>query len=231
MVSEAHVKPEARACSAQAPRNTTRHLYRELLTGRGDAQMDPRTARARARILNTAIEILARDGYAALSMHRLAVEAGASKQTLYRNWRSKEALVSDAVLSYVVEYPDPDTGSLRDDLTAICARQAQVLTSTTYGRALAAAYSAAPNSTLKRMLHSNRLKRREAMAHVIERGIERGEICPKTDIELLMDLLLSPAQVRIVLFDMDVDEPYVRRVVDAVINAFAGHPRRGCACD
>ena len=194
--------------------------------------LHPRTARARSDLLAAAIEILTREGYGALTMDQIAAEARSSKQTIYRLWSSKEALVADALTSYVDEYPDPDTGNLRDDLIALITRQIRVLTSTKHGRALAAAYASAADS---RELHERvrepaRRARHEAMAKIIARGVERSELCQNTDADLLIDLLLSPALVHIMLHGQAVDEAYGRRVVDSVIRAFDPHPPSSCSC-
>ena len=61
----------------------------------------------------------ARVGYAALSLERVAKNAGAGKAALYRRWSSKVAMASD-LLSKVglTLFELPDTGSLEADLLA-----------------------------------------------------------------------------------------------------------------
>ena len=43
-------------------------------------------------MLSAAREILQRDGYAGLTMERVAAESGVAKTTLYRRWPTKAAL-------------------------------------------------------------------------------------------------------------------------------------------
>lgn len=71
------------------------------------------------RIIEATLDLLADEGYAALTMAEVAVRAEVSKATVYRRWASREDLVADALES--LEFTQPDTGAplpanLRDDL-------------------------------------------------------------------------------------------------------------------
>src|SRR6478609_3201646 len=78
--------------------------------------------RTRERVLAAAAAILARDGYARLTMERVAVESGAAKTTLYRRWPTKAALCMDLYLDVAGrELHDPDTGDVARDLKEIAA--------------------------------------------------------------------------------------------------------------
>lgn len=59
----------------------------------------PRGRRRRDEILAVAERILLSQGYAETTMQRVAEEAGASKETLYRHFTSKDDLVIEIVLS------------------------------------------------------------------------------------------------------------------------------------
>ncbi|MBB5517605.1 TetR/AcrR family transcriptional regulator [Amphiplicatus metriothermophilus] len=62
-----------------------------------------RGAASRARILAAARRILVKEGYAALSMARLRVEAGVSSASLYHHFRDKAAIVAAALEETVNE--------------------------------------------------------------------------------------------------------------------------------
>ncbi|MCJ2014052.1 TetR/AcrR family transcriptional regulator [Methylobacterium sp. J-076] len=59
----------------------------------------PRGQRRRCQILAVAERILLRHGLAETTMQRVAEEAGASKETLYRHFRSKDDLLIEIVLA------------------------------------------------------------------------------------------------------------------------------------
>ena len=63
-------------------------------------------------ILQAALELLAENGYAALTMERVRERSGVGKATLYRRYGSKEELVRAAIVHLNSDIPMPDdTGS------------------------------------------------------------------------------------------------------------------------
>lgn len=81
-----------------------------------------RSERSREAILTAAIELLTEIGYAKLTIEAIAARAGAGKQTIYRWWPSKSAVVLDAFqrLNDTQEpVVFPDSGDLAADLRPI----------------------------------------------------------------------------------------------------------------
>ena len=69
---------------------------------------NPRVRRTRDRILAAARELLAEAGPAGLTYSLLADRAGVTRQTLYRHWPARAALLVDLILeSPDVGYPEP----------------------------------------------------------------------------------------------------------------------------
>jgi len=66
-------------------------------TGRGPSQ-DPRIERTRAHVLDHARKLLSAEGPNAVTYSELAVRARVTRQTLYRHWPTREALIVDLVL-------------------------------------------------------------------------------------------------------------------------------------
>src|ERR1700704_5854309 len=76
----------------------------------------PREARADRAILSATLELMAEHGVHDLRVDDVADRAGVGKATIYRRYRSKDELVTDAVATLVGEIEIPDTGSTRSDL-------------------------------------------------------------------------------------------------------------------
>src|SRR5204862_6257627 len=79
----------------------------------------PREARADRAIVTATLELMAERGVRDLRMDDVADRAGVGKATIYRRYRSKDALVTDAVATLVSEIEMPDAGSTRADLLAL----------------------------------------------------------------------------------------------------------------
>ena len=69
----------------------------------------PREARADRAIRSATLELMAEHGVQALTMGDVATRAGVGKATIYRRYRSKDELVTDAVGGLVSEIAVPDT--------------------------------------------------------------------------------------------------------------------------
>ncbi|WP_460838244.1 TetR/AcrR family transcriptional regulator [Nocardioides marmoraquaticus] len=84
----------------------------------------PRSERARRAVLDATLALVTEVPYATLTIEAIAARAGASKATVYRHWRSKGALVVDALADANARDPEstyglPDTGDLRADLATV----------------------------------------------------------------------------------------------------------------
>src|SRR5690349_14284240 len=91
----------------------------------------------RERALSAAIDILRRDGYARLTMERVAAQSGVAKTTLYRRWPTRAALCTDLYLDVAGrELHDPDTGDIENDLRSIVKTVVHLQTRTVAGPAL-----------------------------------------------------------------------------------------------
>jgi AcrR family transcriptional regulator len=78
-----------------------------------------RSDRARTAILAAAGAAVAELGYAKTTIEGIAARAGVGKQTIYRWWPSKGAVVLDALLAEQTELELPDTGDFAADLNLV----------------------------------------------------------------------------------------------------------------
>jgi AcrR family transcriptional regulator len=83
-----------------------------------------RSERSRRAILTAALDLVEESGYAKLSIEGIAARAGVGKQTIYRWWPSKGAVLLDALLALSEDQEGevlslPDTGDLAADLKLV----------------------------------------------------------------------------------------------------------------
>ena len=102
-----------------------------------------RSQSARRAILAAALDQVAEVGYARLSIEGIAAAAGVGKQTIYRWWPSKGAVLLDSLLA-LSEGQDgevmalPDTGDLEADLKLVLRATVDELTDSRYDGAMRA---------------------------------------------------------------------------------------------
>lgn len=81
----------------------------------------PRSEAAHRAVLDAAARLLDATPYEEITVEGIAAEAKVGKQTIYRWWPNKAAVVLEAILAGHARLelaPVPDTGDLRADLTA-----------------------------------------------------------------------------------------------------------------
>lgn len=79
-----------------------------------------RSEAARQAILRATVDLLAERGYDHLSIEGIAARAGVGKQTIYRWWSSKGAVIAECLFEGMLlsdRLRPPDTGDIRRDLT------------------------------------------------------------------------------------------------------------------
>jgi AcrR family transcriptional regulator len=162
--------------------------------GRGRPR-DPETDR---RITAAAAELLLQRGFERTTVDDVAARAGVGKATVYRRWPSKEDLAVAAMESlYSTEMPEPDTGSVRTDLTESY-RSVLVFVNTPEGEAfLRSSIAESVRDPRIAALHRASTERREAQARVtFERAIARGEVRPDVDVDAAVQWLGGLLAVR-----------------------------------
>lgn len=182
----------------------------------------PRSAEADRAILDAALEIFAEQGYDGLTIEGVAARAGVGKATIYRRYPSKVDLVMAAASCLAqAATPEPDTGSVADDLRVLARGLVHVLTQTVVGRVVPQIVAEVPrNPELAAAYREFVASRRRVVIAALERGIARGELRADTDAELVADLGAGPIFYRHLVSGGPLDESVTDRVVDSVTAAF-----------
>jgi AcrR family transcriptional regulator len=187
--------------------------------------------------LKAALELVAEHGYEGLTMAGIADRAGVAKTTVYRRWSSPDEVLEAASEGFVTEIGVPDTGTIRADLLELLERAISVYSGLP-GRVMPGLVSAmARNPGLARKVREGFLAgRRLALRDVLLRGIRRGELRPRIDIELTLDLLGGPLMYRLLVTGQAVDAGTAAALVDTLLRGIAldpsskgaGHGRDSC---
>jgi AcrR family transcriptional regulator len=170
-------------------------------------------------VLGAAARLLEEEGYGALTMEGIARGAGVSKQTIYRWWPSKAAILLEA-LNEVAEAvaPAPDAGSLEADLRPFLrwsvgggrGRNGRVLAAVMAAAQLDEDFGAAFRRGFLR-------RRREVLRQILERGRERGEVALSVDLDFVVELVFGALWYRILSRNAPLNGQFADRLTDAVL--------------
>ncbi|NUJ19019.1 TetR/AcrR family transcriptional regulator [Bacillus glycinifermentans] len=181
----------------------------------------PRDEGTHKAILSAAYELLLENGFDAVTVDKIAERAKVSKATIYKWWSNKAAVVMDSFLSTATaRLPVLDTGSTVNDIVTHATNLAMFLTSRE-GNVITELIGAGQlDSKLAEEYRTRFFKPRRLQAkHLLEKGIERGELKENLDIEVSIDLIYGPIFYRLLVTGDEVDDSYVH---DLVMNAFRG---------
>jgi AcrR family transcriptional regulator len=202
----------------------------EVTAGRRPGR--PRCAAAHQAILAATLQVLIDQGYAQMSMERVAERAGVGKATIYRRWRNKSELVAEALGNLRIEQAPPDEGSLRADVLELSKRQLGVMRAQPRFPRLAPLLLAesADDPELHAIVRANLLDPiRSMIAQLFKRAIERGEVRKDVDVERVIDLLHGPIIYRFLMSGADmsaVTENYTQSLLDILIPGLEPRRRR-----
>jgi AcrR family transcriptional regulator len=175
-------------------------------------------------ILEATRELLIEQGVHRLTMEGVAARAGVAKTTIYRRYRSKHELAL-AVLFDMVQriVAVDDLDDTRAELITLVNGAVRVLESTLMGRVMRGLVSDfATDAELGEAFREQVIAVRVAeVRRLVDRGIERGDLAPDVDYELVHELLFGPVYYRLLLSGAPLDPKLAERIVDAVLPGLA----------
>jgi AcrR family transcriptional regulator len=180
-----------------------------------------RRGAAKERALAAATRILMREGYARLTMERVALDSGVAKTTLYRRWPTKAALCMELYLDVAGrELIDPDTGEIARDLKTIAEKVVRLQTQTVAGPAFIGLIAEAQINpeTRPAFLAEFADRRRSITRAILRRAIERGQIHSDADIDLVIDALGGAITFRLLQGHAPISRDFTHSLVDLVLS-------------
>jgi AcrR family transcriptional regulator len=178
------------------------HANRRAHTGRR------RNEAARDAILESTIELLRRDGTEGLTIDAIAAAAGVGRQTIYRWWPSKGAVVVDALAYHGrAVAPVRDSGSLTADLTAFLEDSFDALEDPGTVRTLRELGAAAQHDEhVSEALRDFTAQRRAALRSLLVKARDRGDIADSADLDMLIDMAYGVLWYRVLISRAPLDK-------------------------
>lgn len=172
-------------------------------------------------IAAAAVALLREVGYAKLTMGEVARRAGVGKDSLYRRWPSKAALVHEVVFE---RYPSgyagaPSTGSLLGDVQALTTLLQEANTTPEAAAAIPGLLAERGNdpafeARLKEQFYE---PMRAGFAAVLDAARARGEVTVPVAPEMVADVLVGTMLFRLSLLGDDADPSFPRQLAEFVV--------------
>ncbi|GAA3066194.1 TetR family transcriptional regulator [Streptomyces sp. NRRL B-1568] len=187
-----------------------------------------RSERSRRAILDAALDLVGETGYQKLTIEAIAARAGVGKQTIYRWWPSKAAVLLDAFLALGEDAAQgerelPDTGDLEADLKSVLRATVDELNSPVYdapARALTA--EGVVNAELGAQFVAQVLEPQlQLYVKRLRSAQEAGHLDPDVDPRIALELITGPLTSRWLLRTLPLTHDYADRVVELALRGIS----------
>lgn len=165
----------------------------------------PRSEASHQAVLSATARLLDVEGceYTSLTVEGIAAEAGVGKQTIYRWWPNKAAVVLEALLTGYMRFelaPLPETGDLRADLISwmeAMGREAFTHDVTSMGRSLLMALLQSGPET-QELLRNSPVWEHSPLVERLRAEAEAGKIRSDLDLGMVASALADPLLLRLI---------------------------------
>jgi AcrR family transcriptional regulator len=178
----------------------------------------PRNVETQKSILSASYDLLLENGFGVVTVDKIAERANVSKATIYKWWPNKAAVVMDGFLSAAsARLPLPDTGSVFNNVLIHATNLSRFLTSRE-GKIIAELIGEGQSDLGLAEAYRTRYfrPRRLEARHLLELGVQGGQLKEDLDIELSIDLIYGPIFYRLLLTGDKLDDSYVQNLVTTV---------------
>lgn len=178
----------------------------------------PRSEETHQAILEAALDILRESGYKAVTIEAIAARAKVGKQTIYRWWPSKAAIVLEAgVAKAASEVPAPQYDALRENLREFLERTFSSVNEWSQPVMTGLMAEAQLDSVFANQFREIFIKaRRSSLAQILKQGIASGELPIETDLDFLMDVLFGVLWYRMLLQQKPLDQHLIEQLLQLV---------------
>lgn len=188
------------------------------------AKRAPKTGqmeRTREAILNATIELLGEILYGRLTIDHISERSGASRSTIYRHWSGVPELAAEAFERIIDPDPSlPPVADIRTLLIMVFSELPKNLQSSEWGRLLPSLVTASSDAgDCTGLLQQISDRRRHATRMMLQRGIDKGQLKPETNIEWVIDLICSTYYVRHLITGTSLaEEGHLEWIIDSVLS-------------
>jgi AcrR family transcriptional regulator len=182
-----------------------------------------RSEASRRAILMAGFELVGEVGYGKLSIEGIAARAGVGKQTIYRWWSSKGAVLFDAFLMFAEGQDDepalPDTGDLEADLKTVLRETVTELNDPRYDTPMRALTTEILHDPALAEDYAERLDgpMKELKRERLRSAQRAGQLPEDLDLDVAVEMLWGPLLSRWLLRSGPLTADYVDAIVETAL--------------
>ena len=183
-----------------------------------------RNEAARQAILQAAEDLLASGDGALITVAGITQRAGVGKQTIYRWWPSKSAVLLEAMTERAKAVaPVRDTGDLRDDLYLLL-RSTFAAVPKNRSLLLGVLHEGLADPDTMSQLAAFAASRRDALAQIIDTARRRGQISRSAATELAVDQVFGVLWYRMIFGHQPLDARAASQLAEALVTQLTTSP-------
>jgi AcrR family transcriptional regulator len=178
---------------------------------------------ARRRILDSARDLVYEFGPRAVTVNEIAAAAGVGRQTIYRWWPSKSAVIMDALIEMTDPIPH-DLPESTHDAVRLQMRRVTKMFASRNGELIRelVADSQGDPKIAKEFRDRFFAHRRARGAATLNRGVAAGELRPDLNVENALDLLYGPLWLRLLIGHRPLTRTAADQILDLAWPALVG---------
>lgn len=185
-----------------------------------------RNEAARDAILQAAADLLIEGDSALITVADITQRAGVGKQTIYRWWPSKSAVLLEAMIERAhVVAPARDTGDLHGDLYLLL-RSTFATAPRNRSLLLGVLHEGLGDADTMSQLGAFAASRREALAQVIDAARRRGQIADSAATDMAVDQAFGVLWYRLIFGHRALDARAAGQLADALFTQLTTSVRR-----
>lgn len=179
----------------------------------------PRSAKSQSAIIGATNELLHEGGGAGLTIEAIAKRAGVGKPTIYRWWPSLPDLVLEVLLHQAdAQIAVPPFTSLQETLGQFLRQSMKVINEGAGVHLRFLMANAQQNEAFRERFRENFTARRRAVLNaILTQAMERGQIGPEQNLDLLVDIVFGAMWFRLLTGHAAMDETFADELTDLIV--------------
>ena len=195
-------------------------------TAKSEPAGSRRSEKSRQAILTATRGLLSEVGYRKVSIEAIASRAGVGKQTIYRWWPSKGAVIFESFLDLSDTDGEgvslPDTGDIEADLKLVMRATVAEFADAEFEKPVRALNTEIINDPELAAQYDRQLRRPvdDAKKARLRSAQAAGQVRADADLDLMLEMLYAPVYQRWLLRYGPLDDAYADALVEHTLRAF-----------